>query len=142
MARRLYGVFGGEIKGTPWESLSKMYLQRLTYWTFHSQEIVQWKEEKLKPFFEDKYVVALCERGKLLGSQEFSAFIEKKNQGHHSLCFVVGHFDGFPSFLQNYIQEKISFGPMTFTHLTARILFLEQLYRSQQLLLGHPYTKV
>ena len=36
---------------------------------------------------------------------------------------------------------SLSFGPMTWPHLLARVLLAEQIYRAQQLLAGHPYHR-
>jgi len=38
-------------------------------------------------------------------------------------------------------HKKISFGKMTFPHMMARTILIEQLYRSQTILEGHPYHK-
>jgi len=35
----------------------------------------------------------------------------------------------------------LSFGPMTWPHQLARAMLAEQIYRSQQLLVGHPYHR-
>jgi len=35
----------------------------------------------------------------------------------------------------------LSLGPMTWPHLLVRGLLAEQLYRAQQILLGHPYHR-
>lgn len=142
MSRRIYCLFGGKIQGTPWEPLYDLYRKRLVHWSLDIQEITQWKEDKLKIFFQQKILITLCERGKMMNSQEFCSFILRESQGNQHLCFAIGNFDGYPTFMSSYAQHSLCFGPMTYTHLTTRLLLLEQLYRAQQKILNHPYTKV
>ena len=85
-------------------------------------------------------VILLDEKGKIMGSREFSGFIEKKAiSGTKELVFVIGGAYGFSDDLYNFSTGKISLSKMTFSHQMVRLLFLEQLYRAFTIIKGEPY---
>ncbi len=85
-------------------------------------------------------VILLDEKGKIMGSREFSGFIEKKTiSGTKELVFVIGGAYGFSDDLYNFASGKISLSKMTFSHQMVRLLFLEQLYRAFTIIKGEPY---
>jgi 23S rRNA (pseudouridine1915-N3)-methyltransferase len=57
------------------------------------------------------------------------------------LAFVIGGADGLDAAFLAETSLKISFGIMTWPHLLVRGMLMEQLYRAQQILAGHPYHK-
>jgi 23S rRNA (pseudouridine1915-N3)-methyltransferase len=58
------------------------------------------------------------------------------------VAFLIGGADGHTETLLAQAPFTLSFGPMTWPHLLARVLLAEQIYRAQQVLAGHPYHRV
>jgi len=87
-------------------------------------------------------LVALDRRGKDVGSDGFARWIgARRDSGTADLAFLVGGADGHPEILLKRCALVLSFGSMTLPHLLARIVLVEQLYRAQQILAGHPYHR-
>ncbi|NOY95924.1 MAG: 23S rRNA (pseudouridine(1915)-N(3))-methyltransferase RlmH [Chlorobi bacterium] len=85
-------------------------------------------------------VILLDEKGKSLSSKDFSSYIEKKMvSGIKELVFIIGGPYGFAKEVYDKAQQKISLSKMTFSHQMARLVFMEQLYRSFTILKGEPY---
>jgi 23S rRNA (pseudouridine1915-N3)-methyltransferase len=63
------------------------------------------------------------------------------NQGHSHLVWVVGGAEGMPSPAALQVQERWSLSRLTLGHRLARLVLLEALYRSYDLLAGGPYHK-
>lgn len=57
------------------------------------------------------------------------------------LVFAIGGADGLHSTVLERADVTLSLGPMTWPHLLVRGMLLEQLYRAQQILAGHPYHR-
>ncbi|MDR2563672.1 MAG: 23S rRNA (pseudouridine(1915)-N(3))-methyltransferase RlmH [Prevotellaceae bacterium] len=86
------------------------------------------------------YVVLLDEKGKIVSSQEFAGYIEKKTtQSIRSLVFVAGGAFGFSPAVYERANEKLSLSCMTFTHQMVRLVFTEQLYRAFSIIKHEPY---
>jgi 23S rRNA (pseudouridine1915-N3)-methyltransferase len=87
-------------------------------------------------------VVALDERGLQLDSRQFADRIRGwQDSAVRDLAFVIGGADGLDAAFLAETSLKISFGIMTWPHLLVRGMLMEQLYRAQQILAGHPYHK-
>ena len=63
------------------------------------------------------------------------------NQGHSHLVLVIGGAEGMPTGVASQLQEQWSLSPLTFSHQLARLLLLEALYRSFDILRGGRYHK-
>jgi 23S rRNA (pseudouridine1915-N3)-methyltransferase len=84
--------------------------------------------------------VLLDERGKMMSSTVFSAFLQNAmNRGTKNLAFVTGGPYGFSEEVYKAVPERISLSEMTFSHQMVRLLFLEQLYRGFTIIRGEPY---
>ncbi len=94
---------------------------------------------KLKP---SDYLIALDLGKKEYDSPSFASLLEKDlERGGASLSFVIGGSLGLSKEIKMRANESVSFSPMTFPHQLARIMLLEQLYRSFRILRHEPYHK-
>ncbi len=55
--------------------------------------------------------------------------------------FVVGGADGLDESRRRRADLLLAVGTMTWPHMLARVMLLEQLYRTQTILSGHPYHR-
>ena len=87
-------------------------------------------------------VVALDERGKALTSEAFARSVARwRDDGVGDLAFLIGGADGLSETVRRKARLVLSLGPMTWPHFLVRGLLMEQLYRAQQILAGHPYHR-
>lgn len=88
------------------------------------------------------YIIALDERGKELRSLEFARTIDDlQNTGQQHIQFIIGGADGLTEDIKTQAQKMLSLGKATWPHKLARVMLLEQIYRAQQILAGHPYHR-
>jgi 23S rRNA (pseudouridine1915-N3)-methyltransferase len=87
-------------------------------------------------------VVALDGKGTEFSSEEFARRLAKwRDSGVAELVFVIGGADGLAEQVRAKASYVLSLGAMTWPHLLARGMLLEQIYRAQQILAGHPYHR-
>lgn len=80
--------------------------------------------------------------GKLLSSEALAEkMAEIKLSGKSSACFLIGSSFGISQRIKDKADFKLSMSPMTFPHHLARIMVLEQLYRSEAIQAGSKYHK-
>ena len=87
-------------------------------------------------------LVALDEKGAGWSSREFAERLATwRDQGIATLAFAISGADGLGSAVIERADSVVSLGAMTWPHLLVRGMLLEQLYRAQQILAGHPYHR-
>lgn len=87
-------------------------------------------------------LVALDERGKALASPDFAAVLARwRDAGRGEAAFLIGGADGLDPALRDRADLTLSFGPMVWPHMLARVMLAEQLYRAAAILAGTPYHK-
>ncbi len=101
------------------------------------------EEEKiLKHINNSAIIIVMDERGKSLKSLDFASTLEKfKNNGDNHIQFIIGGADGLTDEVRSKANLLLSFGQQTWPHLLARVMLLEQIYRAQQIIAGHPYHR-
>ena len=85
--------------------------------------------------------VALDERGKSHSSREFAAKIGDWRDRGRDIAFMIGGADGLDAALRSGADAALSFGAATWPHQLARVMLVEQIYRAQEILAGHPYHR-
>jgi 23S rRNA (pseudouridine1915-N3)-methyltransferase len=143
----------GRLRGGPEQALAEHYRERIA-WPVDIREVEE--RRKLPPAelkrreaalieaaLPDRAVlVALDERGRELSSRDFAARIERwRDGGVADLAFAIGGADGLEEAIRSRARLVLSLGMMTWPHFMARGMLLEQLYRAQQILAGHPYHR-
>ena len=87
-------------------------------------------------------VAALDERGTAMTSPKFAKLIERtRDDGADDMVFLIGGADGHAAALRDRANHVISFGPMVWPHMLARVMLTEQIYRAVSILAGSPYHR-
>ncbi len=95
--------------------------------------------EKIK---SGDFVIALDLNQKEYTSEEFSSQMEKwLVAGGSSVSFLIGGSLGLSEECKKRANVSVCFGKMTFPHQLARVMLLEQIYRSFKIAHHEPYHK-
>ena len=91
---------------------------------------------------EGDWVVALDIAGEPLSSPQLAQRLQQwNNQGKSRFAFLIGGSLGLSDAVLGRADQRISFGPPTFSHQLFRVMLLEQLYRVCKINAGEPYHK-
>ena len=151
----------GKLKEKFYLSAAAEYEKRLSgYCRFHLMELPEYRLpenpspaeiqaglEKEAELIESKipkgtWLCVLTPEGKIISSEELAVLIrEVKLSGKSSACFLIGSSFGIAPRIKARADFRLSMGKMTFPHHLARIMVLEQLYRSEAIQAGSKYHK-
>ena len=84
---------------------------------------------------------ALDERGRQYSSLELAKQLEAQHMSGHNLCLVIGGDEGLDAALLKRANLVVALSRMTLPHRMARLVLVEQLYRSFCILKAEPYHK-
>ena len=137
---------------SPEAELCATYIQRIHAWPVEIREVEAKGRHGAGPdaeavllratIPEDAHVVCLDPGGKALGSIQFARLLDRwAVESVRHLVFLIGGANGLSADLVASARLSLSFGEMTWPHLLARAMLVEQLYRAQQILAGHPYHR-
>lgn len=143
----------GRMKRGPLEAICREYSDRLP-WSLAIHEVEAKKRlegDALKAEEADliaaripdgAVLVALDERGRGLSSEDLARRIgDWRDQGRGEICFVLGGADGLTPSIRDRADIILAFGPQTWPHMLARVMLIEQIYRVERILAGHPYHR-
>ncbi len=95
-------------------------------------------EKHLKP---SDSIIVLERSGKMMTSNEFSTFLKNKMMNQIGrVCFLIGSEIGFDDYFKTSFFT-MSLGKQTWPHLLVRIMLIEQIYRSMEIIKGSGYHK-
>lgn len=86
-------------------------------------------------------VIALDERGKDLGTREFSTRLRGWLDEAAPVAFVIGGADGLDAEFKRGAALQMRLSSFTLPHALAQVMLCEQIYRAASLLSGHPYHR-
>ena len=88
------------------------------------------------------YLIAMDKGGKMLSSEDLAEKIKDlTTYGNSEITFIIGGSNGLSSEVLSTVNEKISFGKVTYPHQLMRVIMSEQIYRAFTINNGVPYHK-
>lgn len=84
------------------------------------------------------YKIALCIEGKQYSSTELAEVFARESR---PICFIIGSSFGLDETLKRECDMKLSMSKMTFPHMLARVMLVEQVYRANAINNGKKYHK-
>jgi 23S rRNA (pseudouridine1915-N3)-methyltransferase len=143
----------GRLKSGPLKALEQHYAERMT-WPLAIREVEERRKLPAPELVEregalllaalprEAVAVALDGRGPALSSEGLASRLAHwRDGGAGEIAFLIGGAGGLSAGARQRAQFLLSLGPMTWPHLLVRGMLLEQLYRAQQILAGHPYHR-
>ncbi|CAN0509494.1 unnamed protein product, partial [Laminaria digitata] len=142
----------GRLKAGPERDLIDKYTKRL-HWPL---EIVEVEERRKLSAAELKsresdllnealpagvVRIAMDERGKTLSSSHFADKVGAWRDQGRNIAFLIGGAGGLAPVHLESADLVLSFGAATWPHMLARVMLVEQIYRAQEILAGHPYHR-
>jgi len=135
-------------------ALEEDYLKRFT--AYSNVELIDIKRSKMNQkkasvsdlaklkthLCQGDYCVMLSDDGQQYTTVQFTQFLKSIiNKGTHSLTFLIGGPEGFPTGVEELVHEKLSLSKMTLPHKLVRLLLIEAMYRSFDIMRGGKYNK-
>ncbi len=150
MRLRLIAV--GRLKPGPLKELERHYAARIR-WPLEIREVEERRKLPPAALKEREAILLLAElpagavavaldrRGQPLSSEAFAAELAAWRDRAAAVAFLLGGADGLDDVVCRRAARVLSLGAMTWPHFLARGMLLEQIYRAQQILAGHPYHR-
>lgn len=96
----------------------------------------------LKSVPKSSKLIVLDKQGGLISTEQLVKIVKfYEMENIKILNFAIGGAKGHGLEIKNRADKIISFGKMTWSHIIARLMLVEQLYRVECILNNHPYHK-
>ncbi len=136
----LHVIARGRLARSPEAELVDRYAKRIA-WPTKLTELPETGGRIPEPISPCRTVL-LDERGETLSSEDFAKRLGRwRDDGVRETRFVLGAADGHSDEERARADLLLAMGTMTWPHLLARAMLLEQLYRATSILAGHPYHR-
>ena len=139
---RLVIVAAGRLKEREVRAVADDYLARIRRYARCDEVEVKSARELGAAVPSGALTIALEVDGDAVTSTELSKRVERwASTGKGIVAFVIGGADGIPGELSRGAAARISLSRLTLPHRLARVILLEQLYRSLSIQRGEPYAR-
>jgi 23S rRNA (pseudouridine1915-N3)-methyltransferase len=139
---KLVVVAAGKLKEREVRVIADDYLSRIRRFVKCEEIEVKSASDLAQAVPAGALLVALEVEGDVVTSTELSRRVERwGSTGKGVVAFVIGGAEGIPKALSSSAHARISLSKLTLPHRLARVLLLEQLYRSLSILRGEPYAR-
>ena len=95
----------------------------------------------LKRIRDDEVVILVDVHAKEISSEEFASKLESYQTTKSKFVFVLGSSNGLSDSLRKRADFSFSLSRMTFTHYSALLMLMEQVYRAFMINSGQTYAK-
>ena len=142
---KLRFIFLGKKNTSFLELLIKEYLKRLNkyvkaeYIFLDEKHDLKLEQKIIKQVKPRDYMIILDEKGQTFTTLEYAKLLKKTLIDFSSIIFIVGDAYSVPDSISTHANTIFSLSKMTFPHMIARLIILEQTYRSFCVLNNHPY---
>ena len=142
---KLRFIFLGKKNTSFLDSLITEYLKRLNkyvkaeYVFIDEKNNIKLEQKIIKQVKPRDYMIVLDEKGQTFNTVEYAKFLKKRIINSSSIIFIVGDAYSVPKSIFTHANTIFSLSKMTFPHMIARLIILEQTYRSFCILNNHPY---
>lgn len=147
----------GEIKNKETQTLESEYIKRLG--PYFKTNILEIPTRKLSSLSEgerkkkeaefllgkikkEDYLILLDENGNCHNTAKFASILKKHMlESTKHIVFAIGGVYGWDAEVKKKANAVLSLSPLTFTYEFARLILVEQIYRSATIINGIPYHK-
>jgi 23S rRNA (pseudouridine1915-N3)-methyltransferase len=137
------------------EAIHQYETRAARYWPLETKEvreeparasgpaIVREREgQRLLEACEGADVIACDATGPQMASEEFAGWMrDKRERAERDVAFLIGGAFGLSEVVRSRARSTLGFSRWTLPHELARLVLVEQLYRSGTIVRGEPYHK-